>query len=404
MTVLSNGFAKHIDIDVEKKIEPTRFTVGDAVALMNGTDRGWDELISTHVLKDVTVHPIAIGFLSFVAKINFHFEGLPDPFSVILKVPTADNMAQLNNNLSDEYLEDFAATLAESHDREIYLYENLKKIPKNFGLPKVFAWKACPEGRRNRAGLMETYMLMEDLGLHGAMPDIVTGMSKGQIETVIRAIAEFHATSLTLPNRDELFKIIRPSRSIAKENFDLVIGNLPNMHETFKRHRDLLMEIDRNNEIIMFDAHVPFGTPPVLCHGDFWANNFFFEKNPDGTPSEKLYAILDWQLAHPGNGMVDFCRLVFNCANASMKLRHINEWLRLYYDAFHDTCHSLGIKCPYKWETVQRMYHYQCPSELLFNFMLLSTYYQKVPHEGLRTSFLARMVSNFEMVRKNMGW
>lgn len=53
---------------------------------MNGSDREWDKLIATHVLRDVTIHQISIGFLSYVAKINYHFDGLPQPYSAILKV------------------------------------------------------------------------------------------------------------------------------------------------------------------------------------------------------------------------------------------------------------------------------------------------------------------------------
>lgn len=97
--------------------------------------------------------------------------------------------------------------------------------------------------------------------------------------------------------------------------------------------------------------------------------------------------------------MADFCKLVFNCANAVMKLRYFQDWLRLYYDSFSKTCHALGIKCPYTWELVQRMYRKQAPSEMLFSYMVLSTFYEKVPDERFRTSFLARMVSTFEMVR-----
>lgn len=101
--------------------------------------------------------------------------------------------------------------------------------------------------------------------------------------------------------------------------------------------------------------------------------------------------------------MVDFCRLVFNSVNADVKERHLDEWLRLYYDTFANTCEKLGVNCPYTWDLVQRMYRHQCPSELLFSFLLLSTFYSKVPVEQLRALFVARMVSNFEMVKRDLG-
>jgi thiamine kinase-like enzyme len=39
---------------------------------------------------------------------------------------------------------------------------------------------------------------------------------------------------------------------------------------------------------------------PVLCHGDFWANNLFFERlEEDGNAAgDELCAIIDWQTPH----------------------------------------------------------------------------------------------------------
>lgn len=37
------------------------------------------------------------------------------------------------------------------------------------------------------------------------------------MENVIRGIASFHASSLALPNRDEILKTIRPTKPLDKE-------------------------------------------------------------------------------------------------------------------------------------------------------------------------------------------
>ncbi|KAH7711521.1 hypothetical protein AAVH_21172 [Aphelenchoides avenae] len=316
-----------------------------------------------------------------------------------VKVPTADKITQLNSATNEEYVDAFAGTLVDWHDKEIYIYAQLADSQQHFALPKVYAWQKCSEEKRTRSGLNDTFMLMEDLG----------------VESVIRAIAGFHAFSLTLQNGEEIFETIRPSKEMDKEgggNFYEIIRNLSNLHDTFKRNEKLLMNISLEHPFTHFDSHLHFDTPPVLCHSDLWANNIFFEKNPDGTASEKLYALVDWQLAHPdkrakalslSTGLIDFCRLVFNSVNAELKDGHIDEWLRLYFDTFSTSCEKLGVKCPCTWDLVQRMFRHQAPSELLFSFMLLSTYYQKVPVEELRKEFVARMVSNFELVKRDLG-
>lgn len=75
-------------VDPNQKIDPTPFTVGFVLSAMSGTDSKWDKLVANRALKRVTVHPIAVGFLSFVARIHFFFDGIPEPFSVVLKVST----------------------------------------------------------------------------------------------------------------------------------------------------------------------------------------------------------------------------------------------------------------------------------------------------------------------------
>lgn len=43
------------------------------------------------------------------------------------------------------------------------------------------------------------------------------------------------------------------------------------------------------------------GTPPVLCHGDFWSNNVFFDVDDDGKINDHIAALFDFQFAHPSN-------------------------------------------------------------------------------------------------------
>lgn len=79
-------------------------------------------------------------------------------------------------------LDGFAGTLGESHNREVYLYQTLKQCNMPVGLPKVYAFKTCGE-QRGQKDILETYMLMEDLGIHGVSADMVAGMNKAQVSS-----------------------------------------------------------------------------------------------------------------------------------------------------------------------------------------------------------------------------
>ncbi|KAH7673224.1 hypothetical protein AAVH_42296, partial [Aphelenchoides avenae] len=180
-TTLANGGSHcHTEIDMSKKVEGTQFTVGDFVSMMNaGGHCDWSKLTSAHALKDVTVQQISIAFMSFVARVTFRFEGVKEPFSVVVKVPSAEYMPNLNKNVTESYLDRFAGTLAESHDRELYLYLNLKDDRMPFHLPKVYASKTCGENK-GRTVISDSYMFMEDLGVKGTSPDMISGWTKEQ--------------------------------------------------------------------------------------------------------------------------------------------------------------------------------------------------------------------------------
>lgn len=70
-------------------------------------------------------------------------------------------------------------------------------------------------------------------------------------------------------------------------------------HEYFRRNKAALENLTNNNDIMCFDVHKIFGTPPVLCHGDFWSNNVFFEANNDGSINNRIAALFDFQFSHP---------------------------------------------------------------------------------------------------------
>lgn len=74
------------EVDLKQKVEPTAFTAERIASLMHGSDARWDKLVAEHSLAKVDVQQIAIGYLSFVARISFHFDGEREPFPVILKV------------------------------------------------------------------------------------------------------------------------------------------------------------------------------------------------------------------------------------------------------------------------------------------------------------------------------
>jgi hypothetical protein len=59
-------------------------------------------------------------------------------------------------------------------------------------------------------------------------------------------------------------------------------------HDYWKMHGPMLERIASQNELMLLESHKMFGVPPVLCHGDMWANNVFFERQRDGSAGDAL--------------------------------------------------------------------------------------------------------------------
>uniref|UniRef100_A0A915EM76 CHK kinase-like domain-containing protein n=1 Tax=Ditylenchus dipsaci TaxID=166011 RepID=A0A915EM76_9BILA len=364
-TKIEDGFKKStgmLTLDLKQKIGETTFSVGFVLRSLAGKDDKWDNLMAHKKLSRA--------------------------FPVILKVPTVIHLPTVNTLADDAFLEDFAVKLAERHDKEIYFYEHFAKRIKHVHLAKIFNSRTS----YSTDGLENACILMSDLGVHGLMPNLVVGINKAQVEILIKTVAEIHAISLSIPNSAEVIEKLRFTSPLDQEDGQAKGAAVENLlklpHDYFRRHQKALEKVAKENEIMLFDSHKHFGTPPVLCHGDFWSNNVFFEANEDGTISEELYAIFDWQFSHPNTGLIDIARLILCCVNASLKLRYLDDWLRLYFESFN---------------LVRRMFRHQYPSEMLFSFMILLNHYARVEDEGLKTALLGRMVSSFEVIRRDFA-
>jgi len=158
---------------------------------------------------------------------------------------------------------------------------------------------------------------MEDLGTGGRHPTFYSGLNKAQVENLIEVIAKVHALSLSIPDSRAGLTRLKFTSCLDQEDGQTknsVIENLLRLpHDYFRKNRDALLHLASKTEIMQFGVYEHFGTPPVLCHGDFWLNNFFMrfkkESGQNGTAngesegppplSDDVYALVDLQFSHP---------------------------------------------------------------------------------------------------------
>ena len=64
--------------------------------------------------------------------------------------------------------------------------------------------------------------------------------------------------------------------------------------------------------------------PSVLVHGDVWIANVLWHANRDGTATDDLATIIDWQTAAPGNPVADVLRFLWSSVEGEV-VQHDSE-------------------------------------------------------------------------------
>lgn len=184
---------------------------------------------------------------------------------------------------------------------------------------------------------------MEDISDNGILENIIKGMSYEQVKSVVVDIALLHADSRTLPQSISDKLELNNTIKAPTESFDNLIecGS-----EVVKKYRQRIQECCDMGTHLLPESHLKYGTPPVLSHADIWTNNVFFEKK-DGKASDKVYAFLDWQLSHRGNGINDLVRLLNVSVDHEIRREHRMDLLQLYLDTFNSRLKELGIESCY---------------------------------------------------------
>lgn len=392
--------------DANQSVGATQFQVGQLLEWMaQRAEPSWMRVVNSRTLVDVAVKQIAgIGFLSYIYRVEFYFDGRPTPYSVILKVPSTINLSVFTK--SDAFVANWAYKLFVRHNKEIFCYENFGSAIAAAGIvhiPKLF--HAVPV--ESPIQLERGCLLIEDLDQSAIMGNTVQGLSQLQVESMIRVLAKMHALSLALPGSQEMLDTLSFQFSLDEEDgqakFNAVRALIATGHDYWARHGPLLERIAQQHELMQLDVHKRFGAPAVMCHGDFWTNNVFFERQPDGTMGEELFALIDFQFSHPNSGLQDIARFMLLCVNSPLKLRFLDDWLVLYHDTFAQACRTWGLSsCPYTMNMVRQMFLAHYPSEMLFSIVILMNYYSRVEDPGMKTALLGRMISSFEWLRQKM--
>ncbi|KAG6800731.1 hypothetical protein HZU73_03804 [Apis mellifera caucasica] len=219
------------------------------------------------------------------------------------------------------------------------------------------------------------FIAMEDLRERGfKMADRRKGLQLEHLKRTLKALAGFHALSLTLRETrpEEFARLTDPSEGkgiqealfrtenenwyrqyyqvAAKNAIRMVSDGLPPQME-FKRIE--IMEKLRaflNDDVFfrtMSELVAMQGPLTVFCHGDCWTNNILFRDDLTKSNEEVVY-LIDFQLTRVGSLALDLANLLYCCASGEIRRAHMTQLLQHYHFHLMSSLHTLNPKQPPK--------------------------------------------------------
>ncbi|XP_063976365.1 uncharacterized protein LOC135162126 [Diachasmimorpha longicaudata] len=249
-------------------------------------------------------------------------------------------------------------------DREYYKSELLFRNEVAF---YNHVWPAFEELQKDGRGVFggvakvfiaqSNLIVMEDLKRKGyVMADRRTGLEIDRLKLVLKALAGFHALSLTLrDSRPEIFERLgnesnpegiregffrveneewyRQYYRVAFKNaITMVSESLPPEDEC--RRDDIMGKLKAFlQEDVFFrrmcEQAATRGPLTVFCHGDCWTNNFLFHDQL-ASNAEPVY-LVDFQLMRVGSLALDLVNLLYLCTSAEIRQTQMTSLLRHYH-------------------------------------------------------------------------
>jgi aminoglycoside phosphotransferase (APT) family kinase protein len=283
------------------------------------------------------------GFTATILRVCLEYEKDEDSFpkSVVVKTPSAPAIEEMLKKLTmgkELDIEEAMEFSTLGHSTECAAYRVFGKNPP-IPLPKVYAATDCRPGHMGA-------IVMEDLSEKSAIiGDPTCTLSLEQLYEAADAVASWHAWCMTTDT--DWQKHFEPADSERrKELYEQWFEMMKNCFQRVKeKYPNVFDKIDLEMAKKQFDMAEFSKTmqkhrsimSDVIIHGDFYANNLMYETSKDETGKvtvgSKLFSIIDWPMAHLGNGMEDFARLMTQSVDTETRRRHTKDVLRRYYDS-----------------------------------------------------------------------
>uniref|UniRef100_A0A1I7ZHY9 CHK domain-containing protein n=1 Tax=Steinernema glaseri TaxID=37863 RepID=A0A1I7ZHY9_9BILA len=296
MTDLSSSTL--VSVDISQKVCDSPFSFEWVLSGLVEGDEKFRTLNESSKVTKVFSSPIGTGqgFVSKVYHVVIEFDNSEDPYQVVLKVP---GTASINDAVEKSCIDTNTVQdheFVNMHNLECQFYENFA-AHIDAAIPKVFKIQKWEVGAQPGALLMESLV---------GKTHCSAMYGEANIEKVFSAVREICALQkyfLCLP-ADQWrgkFPFDQYDSFTKSDFFSPFLVKLKEMRPgMFGEGVDVFLKYVNQLSFVRYtfsDVGKDVGLPTVLCHGDYSNNNLLWRKNPDGTVSDELVAVIDWQVS-----------------------------------------------------------------------------------------------------------
>ncbi|GMR47240.1 hypothetical protein PMAYCL1PPCAC_17435, partial [Pristionchus mayeri] len=269
----------------------------------------------------------AKSFWSLIARVTLKWTSEEDrkkyPSSIFVKIPTiTSNVRRADDEeRSKQTLIDFTA-----NEETFYRIMDNNWIP-GFPFPHYYHGEEVGEipGR-------EGCLVLEDFSGRAASVDYVPGFTLPQIESLVDALASWHAFIFDhqeLTNAINLFKIDDEIQDYLFSESQKLEQMCPEWFDDRITLLEKLFSADHANGAIR--SYNELGIPAVLVHMDMNTTNVLWRKETMGTSKPQILSIIDFQQVHFGNLCEDLARILQIGTSAEMRRKHEKRFLDRYH-------------------------------------------------------------------------
>ncbi|TKR65455.1 hypothetical protein L596_025860 [Steinernema carpocapsae] len=307
-----------------ERVPGTSFTVKWLLKILRKQDQVYIDRVKATLVKEVIIS----------------FQDGGERHNVILKVPGTESFGELFENTENPAEEQ---NVANSHNREVYFYRNYAE-KLNLPFVKVFEAIEWIPGKNHGC------VLMESLLGRGETENVFTGLNKRQLKSLAIELSKLHSTFMLMPEEDWKGKFpCRTFSSTAVIKFLVPFMTMlaEQRPEIFKTGVEKLLAYAKSPKFLNYTITgmaSDIGMPLSMIHGDMWTNNIMFKLREDGSISNEISAILDWQILCEGCVTFDFARLFVLSLDGDVRRELEFEILKFYYENLEQLMKEGGKK------------------------------------------------------------